>query len=92
MELDRGQNTTLTDSNSMIGKYKLNYTNDSSSLTQSKFSMQNSMDKTVRLSDHQKSTDEGTTQMMEDDLEDDIFLGGALTCCGSFRFFLKHSW
>ena len=29
--------------------------------------------------------------MMEDDLEDDIFLGGALTCCGSFRFFVKHS-
>jgi len=26
-----------------------------------------------------------------DDLEDDVFMGGALSCCGSFRFFLKHS-
>ena len=50
-------------------------------LDKSKFAMQESND-VVASSD----------KYFEEDLEDDIFLGGYLTCCGSFRFFVKHSW
>ena len=69
-------------------KYKVNNSsNDTNSLVQSRFTTsQTSMDKT-RVD--QRSNDDSL--LMHDDLEDDVFLGGALTCCGSFRFFLKHS-
>ena len=65
--------------------YKLNPTTGSNTLV-------TSGDKS-RLLDSSKLDEikEGLSEEQHDELDDDVFVGGYLTCCGSLRFFVKNA-
>ena len=65
--------------------YKLNPTTGSNTIV-------TSMDKS-RLHESTRfgGIKEGLSDEQDDDLDDDVFFGGYLTCCGSLRFFIKNA-
>ena len=61
--------------------YKLNPTTGSNTLL-------TSLDKTSK---HDKTGFEGLSDEQDDELDNDVFFGGYITCCGSLRFFIKNA-
>ena len=64
--------------------YRLNPTTGSNTLVTS-FDKSGGSEQ-LKFSGKQKELPE-----QNDDLEDDVFFGGYLTCCGSLRFFIKNA-
>ena len=64
--------------------YKLNPTTGSNTLV-------TSMERSKLLDSSKFGGANEDLMEKDDDLEEDVFVGGYLTCCGSLRFFIKNA-